>query len=583
MIGSELLPGVATPGIGENSRGEQPASTEFAVRCAMTRRSALWAAYGDALGWISELTDSTGLKRRTGGAALCRPVAWTRRIGGRAGITTSLPQGCYSDDTQLRLATGRAIGPNGFDVEAFAKVELPVWLSYGLGGGKSTSAAAENLSKPRVPWFANTFKGWSSSGGNGAAMRIQPHVWATRDPDDAESYLPDVVRNTICTHSHPTGLLGSVLHALTLAHTMVNGRHPSADDLMATTGIAASLPEIIRRDTEVGSYWRAAFERESGAFDDAWNRAIDECREAVRIAGVRVSTTNAAERYAALVERLKLRDPARRGSGMLTAVASVGLLWCETAPEEAMRIAANEVGTDTDTIATMAGALVGATADSEPPTEVLDAELLRSEANRLTGIACGEQPESFRYPDLLRWSAPSTRADSLVRTRDGVLCVRGLGRAEVVTEPKSSPNGNFQWQWLALETGQTVLIKRRVDLACFNDDTETLPTQPSLHPTSRNGGDLQPPSQADQSAPDSRPPLQMAQQETPQATPEPPPSLDLQLALDYLAEHKDDDKALGAALRRVVNKGTTGQVAVFTAALIDELRKTGRIRHERRG
>ena len=32
-------------------------------------RSALWAAYGDALGWISELTDATGLKRRTGGCA----------------------------------------------------------------------------------------------------------------------------------------------------------------------------------------------------------------------------------------------------------------------------------------------------------------------------------------------------------------------------------------------------------------------------------------------------------------------------------------------------------------------------------
>ena len=128
---------------------------------------------------------------------------WKRRIGGRAGVTVALPQGCYSDDSQLRLATGRAIRSDGFDVEMFAKVELPVWLSYALGAGRSTSAAATNLARRKVQWFANTFKDWTNSGGNGAAMRIQPHVWAARNLDDPMTFLPDVVRNSICTHSHP--------------------------------------------------------------------------------------------------------------------------------------------------------------------------------------------------------------------------------------------------------------------------------------------------------------------------------------------------------------------------------------------
>ena len=38
------------------------------------RRSVLWAAYGDALGWISELTDSKGLGKRTGGRPLREPI-----------------------------------------------------------------------------------------------------------------------------------------------------------------------------------------------------------------------------------------------------------------------------------------------------------------------------------------------------------------------------------------------------------------------------------------------------------------------------------------------------------------------------
>ena len=582
MTASGLPPDVVTSDTGENTCSGNVASSEFVARCAMIRRSALWAAYGDALGWIGELTDSKGLKRRTGGTPLCRPIPWTRRIGGRMGITALLPEGCYSDDSQLRLATGRAIGSDGFDVEAFAKVELPVWLSYGLGGGKATSDAAANLSGPSIPWFANTFKGWSNSGGNGAAMRIQPHIWATRALNDPAVYLPDVVRNTICTHSHPIGLLGSVVHALTLAHTILTGRHPSVDDLMATTRIAAGLPEIMRSDTEVGSYWRAAFERESGAFDDAWSLAIEECREAIGVVGTSASNANAADRYAALVERLKLRTPARRGSGMLTAIASVGLLWCEADPEKAMRIAANEVGTDTDTIASMAGALVGATADSEPPIDVLDAALFRSEADRLTKIACGGHPETHRYPDLLHWSPPSGRADALVRTRDDGFHVRGLGPARVVSDPISSPSGDFQWQWLVLESGQTLLIKRRTDLVLMEEEIETSPGQWSPHPMSTRD-DVRLPTAADQRADESVSPVATTPQETSNTTSGQPPSLDLQRALDYMAERKDDDRALGVALRRVVYKGTPGQIAAFTAALIDELRKPVKIRQEHRG
>ena len=581
MTGSRLPPDVATADVGETVRPNIATSTEFAARCARTRHSALWAAYGDALGWISELTDTKGLERRTGGAPLSRPIAWTRRIGGRSGITTLLPEGCYSDDSQLRLATGRAIGPNGFDVEVFAKVELPVWLSYGLGGGKSTSAAAVNLSRPSVPWFANTFKGWIKSGGNGAAMRIQPHVWAASALDDPENYLPDVVRNTICTHSHPIGLLGSVVHALTLAHTMATGRHPSVDDLLTATKIAARLPETMRRDTEVGSYWRGAFERESGAFDDAWRHAIEECKEVLGVAGRSVSSQNAVDRYAALVERLKLRDPARRGSGMLTAIASVGLLWCEADPEKAMRLAANEVGTDTDTIASMAGALVGVVAETEPPVDVLDANLFRSEADRLTTIACGRHLETHGhpYPDLLHWSAPSRRADTLVRTPDGGLFVRGLGPARIVSDPESSPNGDFQWQWIMLDSGQSLLIKRRADLEVMEQDYGLLVGQGSLYRSPIRAD--QPPASRDHkqlSEPEAL--AKVTRPEDLESTSTRDPSLDLQVALDYMVEHKDDDRALGAALRRVVDKGTPGQIAAFTAALIDELQKSERTRPE---
>ena len=286
-------------------------------------RSALWAAYGDALGWISELTDAAGLERRTGGAPLDRPIAWKRRIGGRSGVTVTLPRGCYSDDTQLRLATGRAMRSDGFDVEAFAKVELPLWLSYGLGGGKSTSAAAAQLGRKNPAWWSNKFKGWTHSGGNGAAMRVQPHVWAARTPSDPESYLPDVVRNSVCTHSHPTGLVGAVFHALCVAHATKVGDVPSPADLREVIRTADGLPEIISRDTELG-YWRIAFEQEAGNFDESWAQAVNEVRETVDLIATCRTRACGNAGYESIADTLRLRDPARRGSGMLTAVAALG-------------------------------------------------------------------------------------------------------------------------------------------------------------------------------------------------------------------------------------------------------------------
>lgn len=533
------------------------------------RNSALWAAYGDALGWISELTDATGLKRRLDGAPLCEPVAWERRIGGRSGVTASLPAGCYSDDTQLRLATSRAIRAGGFDVDAFAKVELPVWLSYALGGGIGSSKAAENMAKPKKEWWHNNFKGWTDSGGNGAAMRVQPHVWVAHAPEQPESFLLDVIRNAVCTHSHPTGIMGAVIHALTLAHTMTAGAPPLPEYVMNYIAFAASIPEFMRGDFELHNYWRTAFERDAGPFGEAWERAISDSRNALQAVISCLTEPTGEERYSAIIAALNLREKEHIGNGIRTAIAAVGLTWCETQPAAALRIAANALGTDTDTIATMAGAILGVTAETEPPVEVLDADLIRSEADRLSRIAQGERPPSHRYPDLLRWSAPKTRSDALMQTSAGRLYVCGLGFAEAKGEPIVAPKGGFMWQWLNLESGQTLLIKRREALLHYDAAPASLAAEPAPSPAGDSG------KQNQKAQPDT--PTRFADVNPKQAAPPPVsraqrPPIDLDKALNYIRENTNDAN-IGSALRGVVARGTTGQIAAFTAALIDFLRE----------
>ncbi len=525
------------------------------------RRSVLWAAYGDALGWISELTDSAGLRRRTSGKPLTRPIEWTRRIGGRSGVTITLPQGCYSDDSQLRLATGRAITHSGFDVDAFSKVELPVWLSYELGGGKGTTAAAANLAKTRVQWFANTFKGWTASGGNGAAMRIQPHVWASSNPSDCTTFLPDVVRNAICTHSNPNGLLGAVLHALALAHSISTGSPPSSGDLMKlVVDKAANLMEIVADDIEVTQYWRSAFERDSGPFQDAWQRAVGDCTSAIETLAD-TSDGIEADPYGAMLDSLRLRDREHRGSGTLTALAAVALTWCEQDPESALIVAVNSLGSDTDSIASMAGAILGANTKDDPPVEVLDADLFRSHAERLSAIASGGRPPSHPYPDLLHWTPPKSRADTIGRSTSGDLYVLGLGQVVPQGDPIEARDLGFMWQWVKLETGQTLLVKRRKNILHIDDTTSRGPTvqTPYVNPSTASA----PPSSED-----------TVREKAPGLLwPNPPrgPISDSKFneMIDYVKEHYSDDKAIGQAIRRVVNRCTVPQTLVFLGVLAD--------------
>src|SRR4051812_611552 len=106
--------------------------------------SVLWAAWADALGFMTELADGSTVTWRSGSATVSQTTPWRRRVGGEFGAIVDMPAGTYSDDTQLRLATSRAIRADGtFDVDAFAKIELPVFLNYSLGAGRGTRTAAE--------------------------------------------------------------------------------------------------------------------------------------------------------------------------------------------------------------------------------------------------------------------------------------------------------------------------------------------------------------------------------------------------------------------------------------------------------
>lgn len=438
------------------------------TRREKTERSALWAAWGDALGFMTEFApDPKAVRQRVGDSKVVATKPWTRRLGGQYGIDAWLPAGCYSDDTQLRLATGRSIRADGrFDVRSFAKVELVVWQAYALGGGRSTRAAAGNLVQKSRDWLSNFYAAggirYQDAGGNGAAMRIQPHVWAARDLSKPTVFLGDVLRNTITTHGHPMAMIGAALHAVTLARTLETGHVPSPDKWPALLDGLEILPSIVDEDEELHAYWAPAWQNVTRtSIDRAITGALNEARLELDIVR-RLADTDVRTAYEEMVLATRATNETTRGSATKTALLALALAWLRREqPAEGLLEAANVLRSDTDSIASMAGAILGVVAGTGPPSPVLDADYITREANRLAAIAEGRDAESFGYPDPARWKPPTATLD-LVGTVGDRLGLVGLGPL--------SPNGRewqdhgrspATWHWGHLDFGQSVLIKRR--------------------------------------------------------------------------------------------------------------------------
>lgn len=435
-------------------------------------RSALWSAYGDILGFPTELISESQFVSKYGKNSAGSPLKWSRRVGGMFGPEIEFPSGTYSDDTQLRLSTSRAIRGDGyFDAESFAKIELPVWLNYALGAGRGSKAAAANLALKDTRWSQNFFTTPNSTywngGGNGAAMRIQPHIWCGHGRSLSEN-IADVVRNAICTHGHPRGIIGAAIHAGFL-HVMLNEKETVRPDVWEPLGsdCASIAYETLVNDEELSLVWVPYWERASKIkLKDAWAETISEWVEASQYAS-KICLTNFAKekKYFTILNDLGGLSAEERGSGLKTQLFASVLAWLykDEGPEAALRMAAKVFNSDTDSIATMAGALMGGVWHSDPEGPIQDENYIRAEAERLYNVGAGIQQPSFDYPNLLSWSPPKNQSSAL-SSKEGRHMLMGLGDVELFGESKTSTKGaKLIWQWGRLSFGQTVLTKRRDD------------------------------------------------------------------------------------------------------------------------
>lgn len=322
----------------------------------------LGAAFGDALGWPNERIAKSNASKQTQGR-LHDFKRWTRRSGGRFFPHEEIiEEGGYSDDTQLILCLSRSLLKGEAWWDHFTQVELPFWSVYERGGGGATKRAVESWLDGVAPWSANRkpqdVKRYYEAGGNGVAMRVLPHVLRL-----GEKEFPRIATNIfldgIATHGHPRALLGALAYGFALwaafrkDSKLVYGE--LVEELIKSVDHWSALPATPNIPPE----WRSQAEKSLQDYMKLWESAKAEVMEYLEVCRAELSK-GALSLDDDVLKKLQCFNSKISGAGTVAAIASVYLASRHAAdPINGVVKPAFAIGSDTDTIASMTGGLLG--------------------------------------------------------------------------------------------------------------------------------------------------------------------------------------------------------------------------------
>lgn len=440
------------------------------------------SAVGDAMGWPTEFLRENAHRVGDTELPLRRFVSWQKLVGGRWwGYPETIEAGAYSDDTQLTLAVARCINDFGsFDPERFAFSELPLWLHYERGGGRSVKTAAHALIRKRADWRRNFYKQgpvtYIGAGANGAAMRTLPIALA--HPDNDGAFTRDCLYNAIITHGHPRALVGALLFGFGVRLALRTPASPIALVELLLGWVRTDATAALSIDAEVDA-WRREWDKRSRpqTFMALWTEALHESARGLRLLldEPNMGTVRFYQEIGALA-------PETKGSGVGTALAAIRNFAAHfDQPTEALYDAVNLLGSDTDTIATLTGALTGACFGwaAVPPDaarDVQDAPYLRHTARRLFRIANGELGNALletkrlerrdAYLQILAWEMGLHEMFWDAIGVGGVVTHPALGRGTIIRkEQRALRRAGYVAKLIHLnfESGQSCVFHSRIE------------------------------------------------------------------------------------------------------------------------
>lgn len=313
------------------------------------------AAIGDTLGWPNEMVSKNKIKR-TG--ADTRFIEWSRTSRNPRWHSETIKAGEYSDDTQLTLSVARSLISEDWE-KSLSEKELPFWLEYERGGGGALLRAASCWKDKGLPlWKTEKAKRYYNAGGNGAAMRILPHVIANATIGNIGQLIEDIFFDSILTHGHPRAILGAMCYGYALDYLLNKKSILEYGELVSA--VIDGQEEWSRLPTGDNFLdWFATAQRQSG-FDyvNVWSETslrmlnqLEYLKQSLK-KGLMVNDETIMNELGAFGEA--------KGAGDVGVLCAIFLISkYSNNLQLAITVPAFSYGADTDTIGAMTGGLAG--------------------------------------------------------------------------------------------------------------------------------------------------------------------------------------------------------------------------------
>lgn len=311
-------------------------------------------AVGDALGWPNE--------RRTMSSSYNKNYnsnfkEWQKKSGGRYwGHNEIIMPGEYSDDTQLTLAIARSLlSGQKWDLY-FTKYELPYWKQYERGGGKAVLRAASLWANNIFPWKGRENHLYFSAGGNGAAMRVIPHVIFHLHEKNFEIIADEITQDALITHGHPRAILGALCYAYAVYYSLLKTDTLNYGELISE--VANGMDKWGKLSKTISEDWLFEANKKYD-YKETWNNTVNNIVQELNHIGKAVQL-GMLDSEADTLSNIGCFDGKVSGAGDIAAISAIYLASkYANNPKLGIKQAANLFGADTDTIAAMTGGILG--------------------------------------------------------------------------------------------------------------------------------------------------------------------------------------------------------------------------------
>lgn len=311
-------------------------------------------AIGDALGWPNEQRSKN---RETMPQATDDFVAWVHSSKNPRWHDEKILPGEYSDDTQLTLAVARSIIVGDWET-FFAEKELPFWLNYERGGGGALLKAAKSCEKGIPLWKSQYAHDYYCAGGDGAVMRILPHVIASAKTADTAKPMIDVIKDTLITHGHPRAILGATCYAYALEYLLKKENTLKYGELVTAVIEGANVWGAIPDSSIFEEWFHIARQNPEYDYLEEWDNVRACMVKQLKLIETSLKKGLLLDDTKVLAE-LGCFDKAK-GAGDVAILAAIYITSkYANNPSLGIKIPAFSLGADTDTIASITGGLLG--------------------------------------------------------------------------------------------------------------------------------------------------------------------------------------------------------------------------------